>query len=140
MKKVVLLFIVTMSAISGVRADELPPVITTSDLARGQGEAIVMAIQTGDYRQFLQAAGESERSGDAEKFKASYDNLTGAYSKITGFRFLTYLQTPLVVNQVWVLDFVKFDRQGREVRRQLLLQLLFGDRDGVMRLIGMRVI
>ena len=141
MKKLFLLFAVVMSAAAVVLgADELPPVISVSDSARGQGESIVMAIQAGDYRQFLQAANEAERNGDAEQFKRSYEKLTGSFGKITGFRFLTNLQTPLVINQVWVLDFVKFDQQGREVRRQLLLQLLFGEQDGAMRLIGMRVI
>ena len=141
MKKFILWLVVAVvsAAISSGAAD-LPPVILVNDVDRGQGEAILMAIQAGNYRQFLQAANEPERNGDAEQFKASYEKLTGAYGKITGFRFLTYLQTPLVVNQIWVMDFVKFDQHGREVKRQLLLQLLFGEQNGQMRLVGMRVI
>ena len=142
MKKVILLLMVAglNFCVSGAADTDTPPVVAVYDVDRGQGEAILMSIQAGNYRQFLQAAKENERSGDAEQFNASYEKLTGAYGKITGFRFLTYLQTPLVVNQIWVLDFVKFDQYGREIKRQLLLQLLFGEQNGQMRLVGMRVI
>ena len=140
MKKMCYVLAIMFFSVVTVLADDLSPVIGVPDAARGQGEGVVTAIQNGNYDQFVQSANEKRSGDDQKKFIESCKNLTDKYGQITGFRFLTNLQTPLVVNQIWRLDFVKFDKNGKEVPRQMLLQLIFGNRDGAFRLLAMRVI
>ncbi|MCI5779061.1 MAG: hypothetical protein MR051_04500 [Lentisphaeria bacterium] len=114
--------------------------IEVSDICRGRGEGIVAAITAGNYEQFAQAAGEPQIAGDAEKFRRDREEIVRKYGKPVDFRFLTYLQTPLLINQIWVVDFVRRDREGRQIRQQQLFQLIFGEKDGQMRMLGMRFI
>ena len=123
-----------------LRADELSSGIEVSDICRGRGEGIVAAIVAGNYEQFAQAAGEPQISGDADKFRRDREEIIRKYGKPVDFRFLTYLQTPLLVNQIWVVDFVRNGREGRQIRQQQLFQLIFGEKDGQMRMLGMRFI
>ena len=118
-----------------LRADE---VISVSDSCRAQGDTVTAAIVYGDYAKFAQAANENKQDG--KRFAENRAAMIRSFGNPVGYRFLTYLQTPLVVNQIWLIDFVKTTADGKEIRRQQLLQLIFGKRDQQMRLIAMRLI
>ncbi len=105
-----------------------------------RGERIVCAVINGDYQEFLRAANEPEIVGDAEKFAASRDNMIRQFGTPEKFRYLTNLQTPLLINQLWVIDFCRKDNDGKKICRQQLLQLLFGEKDDSRQLLGMRFI
>ena len=116
------------------------PVIAISDARQAEGNGIVSAIVAGNYQQFAEAANEPNVAGDAEKFRKDREEIIRRYGQPEDFRFLTFLQTPMLVNQIWVIDFVRRDREGREIRQQQLFQLIFGEKDGRMRMLGMRFI
>ncbi len=103
-----------------------------------QGERIVAAVVKGDYQEFLQAANEPETVGDAEKFAASRENMIRQFGTPESFRHLTDLQTPLLINQLWIIDFCRKDTKGKKICQQQLLQLLFGEKDDTRQLLGMR--
>ena len=128
-----------LAAAGCLRGDE-PPFIIDTDICRGRGEGIVAGIVAGNYSQFAAAAQEPEIAADAEKFRKDREEIIRRYGKPVDFRFLTFLQTPLLVNQIWVVDFVRRDREGREIRQQQLFQIIFGEKDQQMRMLGMRFI
>lgn len=109
----------------------------TGDFRR-QGELIVQAVVEGDFRKFQQAANEPETIGDAGKFAESRKNMIAQFGTPEKFHHLTDLKTPLLVNQLWVIDFTRKDRDGRKICQQQMLQLLFGEKDEQKQLLGMR--
>ena len=129
-----------MLAVTGCLHGNESPAAAEPDPCRDRGEGIVAAIVTGDHGRFAAAAREPEVSGDAERFRKDRETIIRRYGQPTGFRFLTDLQTPLLVNQIWVVDFVRRDRDGQEIRQQQLFQLIFGEKDRHMRMLGMRFI
>ena len=140
MSRVVIFPVVVLLFAVGCLHGGEQPVIVASDTCRAEGNGIVAAIVAGNYPQFAEAANEPNIAGDAEKFRKDREEIVRRYGQPENFRFLTYLQTPMLVNQIWVIDFVRRDREGREIRQQQLFQLIFGEKDGRMRMLGMRFI
>lgn len=65
--------------------------------------------------------------------------MTARLGKMKKFTFLTELVTPEFTNLVYIADFVKSSGNGRELRHQQLIQLVFGEVDGRSKLMGIRV-
>ena len=140
MNRVAFFSVAVLLLVSGCLHGGDRPFIVVSDICQAEGNTIVSAIVTGNYPQFAEAANEPKVAGDAEKFRHDREEIIRRYGQPENFRFLTYLQTPMLVNQIWVIDFVRRDREGQEIRQQQLFQLIFGEKDGRMRMLGMRFI
>jgi hypothetical protein len=116
------------------------PEIFNDDAFKSTGHGIVLAITMGNYPQFAQLVGEPEIARDAESFARSCEAMRKKYGKPIMFRFLTFLHTPMLVNQIWVIDFVRNGSDGKMIRQQQMFQLLFRDDNGKAKLVGMRFI
>ena len=119
-------------------ASPVPPADSFPE--EGRGERIVGAIVAADYHAFAEAAGETDNVPDAEAFTASCRSLTEKCGKAASFRYLGSLETPMLVNQLWAVRFVRKGDGGKAVAREQLLQLIFGRDEHKVRLLGMRFI
>ena len=136
-KKAGMFFAAILLAAAGCTSPAVPAEPLTDE---GRGEAIVKSIADADYRAFAGAAGETDNAPDADAFAVSCRELTGKCGKVDSFRYLGSLETPLLVNQLWAVRFVRRNGEGRTIAHEQLLQLIFGREEHKMRLLGMRFI
>ncbi|MBR7108144.1 MAG: hypothetical protein IKC89_07015 [Lentisphaeria bacterium] len=104
-----------------------------------QGRKIIQAVSAQDFADYLHHAGEDGAAADEAGFKKSCQEMTARLGKMKKFTFLTELVTPEFTNLVYIADFVKSSGNGRELRHQQLIQLVFGEVDGRSKLMGIRV-
>ena len=141
MKQSLLIFLLIFFCYGCVNiAGSKEPPVMVEDAFQSEGEGIISAIIAGDYRKYAQIVREPAISGDEQKFISSRENMLKTYGKPLMFRFLTFLRTPMLVNQIWVIDFARKVSNGQEIIQQQLFQLIFSNDDGRARLVGMRFI
>ena len=95
-------------------------------------------IKKRDFESFCKAVSEQDNVQSNKDFIASCKNIETEHGDISDFKFLTFLSTPPVTNQLWIVDFKAKAADGTTVGRQRLFQVLTGNVDGRPRLLGMR--
>ena len=114
-----------------------PPAPEAAAADRAMGDALLSAIKADDYESFAAALPEKCRNPlTAEEFAASRENLTGQFGEIDSWEFVTPLETPLVVNQIWKVGFKRPAADGETVRQELLFRMVTAERDGAKQIIG----
>ena len=131
------LFAAATLCLAGCASPEIPADVSPDG---GRGEKIVRSIVDADYTAFARAAGEADRAPDAKEFAESCRGLDRNFGKADSFRYLGALETPLLVNQLWAVRFIKGGGNGKKVAHEQLLQLIFGREDDQLKLLGMRFI
>lgn len=102
--------------------------------------AVMQAVVDGDYPAFACNAGEMVNDCDADNFVRSRENLILEFGNICSGRLLGELQTPLLSNRIYAISFEKNGSDGKKIRHEQLLQLIFSKEKGDCRLLGMRFI
>ena len=101
------------------------------------GEALLASIREDDYGIFAAALPEKcQNPLTPEEFAASRETLTGQFGEIESWEFLTPLETPLVVNQIWKTAFRRPASDGGTIRQELLFRMVTAERDGARQIIG----
>ncbi len=104
---------------------------------RAMGEALLASIRENDFERFAAALPEMCKNPlTPEEFAASRETLTDQFGEIESWEFLTPLETPLVVNQIWKTAFRRPASDGGTVRQELLFRMVTAERDGAKQIIG----
>lgn len=142
MKNIVnILVLAIICAISGCRSTECTPAVVMNETETENveiGKNILNSIKKRDFESFRKAVSEQDNVQSNKDFIASCKNIETEHGAIYDFKFLTFLSTPPVTNQLWVVDFKARTADGSTVARQRLFQVLTGNVDGRPRLLGMR--
>jgi len=139
MKKV-FLFVISLLALlifCGCRStggDGASPSVTTT----GQGEMIVKGIISADYDMFASGANEKSNKTDEENFIRSCRELEENFGKMEAYRSMGELETPLLINQLYAVRFIRTSTDCKKVAHEQLLQLIFSVDDKQSKLLGMR--
>jgi len=141
-KYLFLLTLFTIVFISGCASKSFQP-SPGDDQVRQQGEEIVSAVIAADYERFV--AGSGDKSDNPEQdtadFKRSCRQLTEQFGTAESFRFLGELQTPLLINQIYAVRFIKTKNgNSGNIEHEQMFQLILGKQDGKYKLLGMRFI
>ena len=123
----------------------LPPAVSSSKpvdqvAAMVIGEKIVGAIVNGNYREFARYTGETVDIKSQNDFEQSRWQIEKSMGNFNSWRYLGTLQTPLLVNQIYAVKFVRKGSYGQKVEHEQLLQLIIGYQDQQYKLVGMRFI
>ena len=115
-----------------------PPEAPEADAVdRLLGDALLSAIEENDYGIFAAALPEKCRNPlTPEEFAALRETLTGQFGEIESREFLTSLETPLVVNQIWKVAFRRPASDGGTIHQELLFRMVTAERDGARQIIG----
>jgi len=127
--------------VSGCRSAEYGTAPGMSETETGNveiGKNILDSIKKRDFESFCKAVSEQDNLQSSKDFMTSCKSLEAEHGDISDFKFLTFLKTPPVTNQLWIVDFKARTADGKEIYRQRLFQVLTGDVDGRTRLLGMR--
>ena len=107
--------------------------------AKIKGSAILEAVAGRDFAGYSRSAGENGGIRDREDFIASCQEMERRLGRIKSSSFLASLKTPEVTNHIYLVEFCRSASDGRELTHQQLMQLVFGQVDGKLRLLGMRI-
>ena len=104
------------------------------------GNAILDAVTAGDYGKFISAYDSRDAKITPDEFKASCENFRNQFGVIKGFEYKFELETPLVMNNIWVVTFERETTASGEkkvITQQLLFRLVTGEVDGSLHVIAM---
>ena len=134
------LILMMLFCLNGCRSTAVA--VTSGDwesAAKQKGSAILAAVAGRDFAGYSRSAGENGGIRDREEFISSCQEMELRLGKIRNASFLTTLKTPEVTNHIYLVEFCRSGKDGRELIHQQLMQLIFGQVDGNLRLLGMRI-
>lgn len=114
-------------------AGSVPAAVSRSD-------AMVQAIIDSDYQKFADAAQELPELPEKEEneFRNSCKQLTEKFGTPNSFRYLGELKTPLLINRLYAVGFVRRNSDGKAVEHEQLFQIVFAGENNKFKLLGMR--
>ena len=99
---------------------------------------VVKGIVAADYGMFAAGANEKNNKKDEENFIRSCRELEENFGKMEAYRSMGELETPLLINQLYAVKFIRTSADGKKVAHEQLLQLIFSVDDKQSKLLGMR--
>lgn len=142
MKNILFLISLMLLAAGCVSQNDGTGVVRPVSAAGIRGEEIVQAVIEADYSKFAKAAEELPDIPEKEKmeFQKSCRRLTESYGVPGSFRSLGELKTPLLINQLYAVCFVRKNKEGKKIEHEQLFQVVFGQENNKLKLLGMRFI
>ena len=104
---------------------------------RQLGTDILTALQKSDYQLFAKSVNDNENKISEDEFQVSEKNVRNQFGKITGFEYLTDLETPLMHNLLWKVQFERTGENQKTVKQELLFRLILGTINGKPHVISM---
>ena len=94
------------------------------------GTGILTALQQSDYQSFAKHVNNDENKISEDEFQVSEKNIRNQFGRITGFEYLTDLETPLMHNLIWKVQFERTGENQKTVKQELLFRLILGTING----------
>ena len=101
------------------------------------GTGILTALQQSDYQSFAKHVNNDENKISEDEFQVSEKNIRNQFGRITGFEYLTDLETPLMHNLIWKVQFEREGKNQKTVKQELLFRLILGTINGKPHVISM---
>ena len=101
------------------------------------GTGILKALQQSDYQSFAKHVNNDENKISEDEFQVSEKNIRNQFGRITGFEYLTDLETPLMHNLIWKVQFERTGENQKTVKQELLFRLILGTINGKPHVISM---
>lgn len=101
------------------------------------GRKILQSMQKSDYKEFAKYVNDTENKISEEEFRVSGKNIRQQFGKITGYEYLTDVETPLMHNLIWKVQFEREGKNQKIVKQELLFRLILGTINGKPHVISM---